>query len=202
LKHFALHGLQQGGPHTAKQTVHSCGASPEPLVADNVQEFFMTQDLVSITFSQEKLAAIDAAITQLETLLAELVSLTPDERRSLRRMGVVSEPFCRQTLVVMQQNPHVIPASVNLAGGVEDLTTLDALAPRLDRLQRLAERGNDTEAALGSDLMSLASEGYALLKVAGKSQGLDGLRKELSVRFRRKRAATEPKTDDKAEKDA
>ncbi len=162
----------------------------------------MTQDLVSLTFSQDQLSAIDAAITQLETLLAELVSLTPDERRSLRRMGTMSEPFCRQTLVVMQQNPQVIPASVNLAGGVEDLATLDALAPRLDRLQRLAERGDDTESALGSDLMSLASEGYALLKVAGKSQGLDGLRKELSVRFRRKRAAAEPKADDKAGKDA
>lgn len=150
----------------------------------------MTQDLVSLALSAEQLAAIDSAIGQLEASLAGLVSLTPQERRSLRRMGAVSEPFCRQTLVVMQQNPQVIPASVDVAGGVQDLATLDALSPRLDRLQRLAERGDDTEIALGSDLVSLAHEGYALLKVAGKSQGLDGLRKELSARFRRKRAAS------------
>lgn len=149
----------------------------------------MTQNVVSLTITPEQLAAVDAAIEQLEANLVGLISLTQQERRTLRRMGIVSEPFCRQTLVVMQQNPHVIPASVDVAGGAQDLATLDVLSPRLDRLQRLAERGDDTEIALGSDLVSLAHEGYALLKVAGKSQGLDGLRKELSVRFRRKRAA-------------
>lgn len=149
----------------------------------------MTQNVVSLTITPEQLAAVDAAIEQLEANLTGLIALTPQERRTLRRMGQVSEPFCRQTLIVMQQNPQVIPASVDLAGGVQDLATLDALSPRLDRLQRLAERGSDTETALGSDLVSLAHEGYALLRIAGKSQGLDGLRKELSARFRRKRAA-------------
>lgn len=31
--------------------------------------------------------------------------------------------------------------------------------------------------------MAFALEGYALLKVAGRNQGLEGLRKELSARF-------------------
>lgn len=160
----------------------------------------MTQDVVSLAFTTEQLAAIDAAMDQLEANFIGLIALTPAERRTLQRMGPVSEPFCRQTLVVMQQNPHVIPASVNLAGGVQDLATLDLLAPRLDRLQRLAERGDDTEIALGSDIRSLAHEGFALLKIAGKGQGLDGLRKELSVRFKRKRAGAveEPEAEGEA----
>ena len=60
---------------------------------------------------------------------------------------------------------------------------LDRLRPRMQRLQRLAERGADSETALGSDIMRCALDGYALLKVAGRNQGLEGLRKELGTRF-------------------
>jgi hypothetical protein len=153
----------------------------------------MSQDLVSLVFTEAELAEIDAALTTLETRFAGLIALTPDERRSLRRMGTISEPFCRRTLLGMQQNPQLIPPNIDLAGGMQDLATLDALAPRLARLQRLNERADDTEAALGSDIMVLCTDGYRLLDIAGKAQGLDGLRSELSVRFRRKRAKkTEP----------
>jgi hypothetical protein len=57
------------------------------------------------------------------------------------------------------------------------------LRPRLQRLLRLTERASDTEIALGSDVMNAALQGYALLRVAGKNQGLEGLRKELGSRF-------------------
>jgi hypothetical protein len=50
-------------------------------------------------------------------------------------------------------------------------------------LQQLTERASDTEVALGSDVMNCALQGYALLKVSGKNQGLEGLRKELGARF-------------------
>lgn len=44
--------------------------------------------------------------------------------------------------------------------------------------------------AMGSDLMTNALQGYAVLKVAGKGQGLDEMRKMLSARFARKTAST------------
>ena len=40
--------------------------------------------------------------------------------------------------------------------------------------------------ALGSDLMTASLEGYAVLKVAGKGAGLDGMRQMLSERFARR----------------
>jgi len=49
-----------------------------------------------------------------------------------------------------------------------------------------------TDMALGSDMMSSAVESYVLLKVAGKSARLDGLRKQLAVRFKSKRSKAEP----------
>jgi len=38
----------------------------------------------------------------------------------------------------------------------------------------------------GSDVMSAALEGYALLKVSGKGAGLDALKHGMSARFTRK----------------
>jgi hypothetical protein len=69
-----------------------------------------------------------------------------------------------------------------------------AEAPRARTVlvMRLYQRMLATEMALGSDIMSNSVEGYQLLKLAGKSGGRDSLRKQLSVRFKSKRARVEP----------
>lgn len=143
----------------------------------------MSQNLLSLTLTDEQLRAVDDALTALEASLTSLISLTPEQRRALNRMGPKSENFCRQTMTVLEQNPQVLPPSVNLQEAKADLAALEKLRPRLARLQRLTERADDTHDALGSDIMSFSLEGYALLRVAGKNQGLDGLRRELSARF-------------------
>lgn len=143
----------------------------------------MSQNLVSLTLTDAQLSAIDQALFDLELQLTELIALDVDKRRSLARMGDKSETFCRQALNVLAHNPQIVPPSLKLADGQADLAALDRLRPRLQRLQRLTERASDTEIALGSDVMNVALQGYALLKVSGKNQGLEGLRKELGARF-------------------
>ncbi len=143
----------------------------------------MSQNLISLQLSDDNLAAIDTALTTLETNFAGLLSLQPDQRRNLYKMGDKSEAFCRQTLAVLGQNPQIIPPSLGLADAQADVVALDRLRPRLVRIKQLLERAEDSEMALGSDIISVALEGYGLLKVSGKGQGLDGQRKELSARF-------------------
>jgi hypothetical protein len=143
----------------------------------------MSQNLLSLTLTDAQIADIDAALSTLEKAFSGLISLTQDQRRGLTKMGPKSEAFCRQALTVLAENPQVIPPSVDLKEAQADLAALDRLRPRLARLQRLTERAEDTDVALGSDVMALSLEGYALLKVAGRNQGLEGLRKELSARF-------------------
>lgn len=143
----------------------------------------MPQNLITLTLTDEQLAATDNAITLLEQALVGLIALHGNQRKGIPRMGAKSEQFCRQTLGVMCQNPHIIPSSFGLPEGVAKLTTLDRLRPRLQRLQQLIERAEDSETALGSDIMALCLDGYGLLKVAGRNQGLEALRKSLSGRF-------------------
>ncbi|MHB8912370.1 MAG: hypothetical protein ACYC42_06930 [Lysobacter sp.] len=137
----------------------------------------MSQNLISLSLSAEDLLVIDEALSILELRLRGLLSLQADERRSLAKMGDKSEAFCRQTLTVLVQNPQVVPPSLNVSEATDDLRAIDTLRPRLARLKRLTERAEDSEMALGSDVMMAALEGYALLKVSGRNQGLEGLRR-------------------------
>ena len=155
-------------------------------------EPFVSQNRLSLTLSQAQLSAIDDALSALEAQLSGLTSLSADERRGLMKMGSKSEAFCRQTLGLLAQNPQIVPPSVHLAEGLADLAALDQLRPRMIRLQRLLERAEDSETALGSDVMMLALEGYALLKVSGRNQGLDGLRRDLGTRFAKSARGEEP----------
>jgi hypothetical protein len=149
----------------------------------------MSQNLVDIDLTADALTAIDNALAALEAGLATLVALTPDQRQQLVKMGDKSEAFCRQAGHVFAQNPGILPGSFDLPAYQRDIATLDALRPRLLRLGKLHQRGQDTEMAIGSDLMTNALQGYAFLKVAGKGQGLDEMRKMLSARFARGKAA-------------
>lgn len=145
----------------------------------------MPQNLVSLTLTDNQLESVDQSLGNIEVQLNGLVALNSEQRRSLARMGEKSESFCRRTLSLLEQNPQVVPPSVALAEALADLAALDRLRPRLQRLKRLFERAMDTEIALGSDVMSAALQGYTLLKVAGRNQGLEALRKELGTRFTR-----------------
>lgn len=78
---------------------------------------------------------------------------------------------------------------MDVADAVNDLKTLDQLRPRAIRLSRLMSRLSDTDFALGSDVMHTATQGYALLKVVGRAQGLEEIRKDLGARFVKRRRA-------------
>lgn len=149
----------------------------------------MSQNLIDLELSPEALTAIDAALTTLETHLSPLRGLDPESRRGLTKMGDKSEAFCRRAVVAFAQNTEVLPRNFDQPSYLRDLAALDSLRPRLQRLSRVQEMMEDTEMALGSDLMTRSLEGYAVLKVAGKGTGLDGLRQMLSARFNRGRRA-------------
>ena len=143
----------------------------------------MTQNLVTLNLTDAQLTAVDAALTELETQLGALIALPAPTKKALNKMGSKSESFCRQTLRVLEQNPQMVPANVPLANALAGLTALEQLRPRMVRLSRLSERASDTDIAIGSDVMDVALQGYGLLKLTGRTEGLEPLRRELGVRF-------------------
>lgn len=152
----------------------------------------MSQNLISFSVSPADFEAIVGAIDQLEKKLTGLVELSVDQRRSLAKMGDKSEAFCRQTLIVLAQNRQLIPPELDLAQAEEDMRTLDQLRPLFARLRQLVAKADNTEMALGSDILSAALEGYALARVFGKGVGLDALREAMSTRLSRKHKSSKP----------
>jgi len=152
----------------------------------------MTQNLVTLNLTDAQITAVNTALTELETQLAGLISLSTPTKRAAQKMGPKSEAFCRQTLRVLGENPQIVPPNASLADAQGDLTALDALRPIMVRLSRLSDRAMDTETALGSDVMAFALRGYSLLKLTGRSEGLEPLRQQLSSRFAKTARQTPP----------
>ena len=152
----------------------------------------MSQNVISMSMTTEQLAETDAALATLERTLSGLVGLTGEQRQRLTKMGDKSEAFCRRALDVLGENPGVLAGNFDLAEVRRDLAMFDVLRPRLVRLERLFEKANDSQMALGSDVMSAALEGYAFLKIAGKGEGLESLRRTLSARFNRSTSTPTP----------
>ena len=147
----------------------------------------MSQNLVSLDYTDEQIAAAMAGLQQIEAALPGLIAMESGDRRGMMLLGPVSQPFARQTLRVLEQNPGIVPPSLNVAEARVDLATFDKLTPVLERLQSLTTRVDDTLAALGSDVMDVALDGYNQIKLSGGAHGLDELRRELSGRFAKTR---------------
>ena len=145
----------------------------------------MTQNIASLDLTDAQFEAVDAALSQLESQLAGLIALPSLQKQSMRKMGEKSEAFCRQAMRLLEQSPELMPANVVAARPVEDLAMIDKLRPRVLRLARLTERANDTDMALGSDVMTASLQVYGQLKLTGHGEGLQALRRDLGQRFAR-----------------
>ena len=152
----------------------------------------------AVRFTPEDLAAIDAALVQLEQRFARLVALDARQRRRLYKMGNKTEKFCRETLNVLDKNRQLAPPAMDLNGALSALRTIDELRPRSKQILKLAERMRDTELALGSDVATAARQGYNSLGEFGDRHGLEGMRQALSARFKRRSAANDDSREEGA----
>ena len=89
----------------------------------------MSQNLVSITITQEQQTTSLALVKQVSETLAGTVTLDPDERRALTLMGAGSDRFVRIVLLALQQNPDIVPRNldVSLLTGVITTTTDESI---------------------------------------------------------------------------
>lgn len=151
------------------------------------------KNLITLAITDGQASNMDNAITAMETETRDFIALTTLELRRLRKLGEKSESFARQALHVVSQNPQMIPENIPVADALNDLKVLDILRPRLARLTRLVERANHTYAALGHDILTVALQAYGLLKLTGKSEGMEGLRRDLAGLFNRSKS--QPKAE-------
>lgn len=154
----------------------------------------MPQNLISLDITPDAIAKVDEAIETLEAFTASFITLTAQQKKDLFKMGDKSVLFCQQTEMVLAQNLDVLPPTFDFEEMKTDLADHTALEPRILRIREVLNKMEDTQMALGSDVMVAASEGYSLMKLFGKAEGLTELQQAMRVR----RPGRPPKDDNAA----
>ncbi len=146
----------------------------------------MPENRVSATLSEADLQAVLAAINTIRTKLPFLIDLSPEERRSLLKMGDKSRGFVSQALTVAEQNEDILPRSFDVAEMRKDVDLLTALTPIMAALSQLSELVEDTHMEVGSEAYASALLVYQFARAAGKGAALDSALDGLAQRFARK----------------
>lgn len=147
------------------------------------------QNRITATLTEADRQAVLDAFQVITSKLPFLISLSPEERRELPKMGDKSVAFVRKSVELAQGGSAYLPGAFDAAEFRADLTLYDALLPILQQAMMLQEKVEDTMTLLGSDLYVAALDHYAAAKRNGTTGGLDELMSVLGRRFTRRPAA-------------
>lgn len=128
---------------------------------------------------QQHLDAIKAA------LAPYLLSLTPEQRRTLPRMADKTVAFVQKATAYAATNPAFVPAFVELSALQQDAAGVAALTPLRQQLEQLALDLDSTVMVAGSEAYTSALTIYANIKFMAKNRqpGAQAAYDDLAVRF-------------------
>ncbi len=155
----------------------------------------MSQNLATIQLTVAEITALKGALQTIRTTLGDrAVSLTPDQRKTLVKMGDNTRVFCQQAVTGLQQNIGSLPPDLDVPGLVQDFADYAALEPIFAEYEAVGELLDDTLKALSSDVMTNSIIGVTFLKALNKiNPALDSLLGSLkTVRRRKAVKATRP----------
>jgi hypothetical protein len=146
------------------------------------------EDKHSIPVPPEVLAQAQANIDATLALLAPyLLSLTPEERRDLPKMGDKTLSFVEKAQDYVHQYPTLCPPYLNLTGFDTDMTDATGLRKVHIAAKQLSDNIDDTAMIAGSEAYQAALIFYSAVKAAA-AQNIPGAKQvydDLKARFPR-----------------
>ncbi len=110
-------------------------------------------NLISVIFTAEELAAMDSTLETLENIMnGKAVNLTPKQRQQYGRVAYEKEIWVEKVFSYMNQYPASVPPYINMAEHTIDMEAHRALNPRIDRLTGILQGMSDTNLLLGYDI--------------------------------------------------
>lgn len=140
---------------------------------------------VSFTISPEAMAKINEGLHLIADNLPKLITLTPDQRHTIPKMGDKTVSFVTKSLEYARQNPNIVPAYLNIGEYAKDVEAVNQLFQIMAPLQKLNEQFDDTALLASSEAYAAALAFYTALKAAivvGET-GLKNVYDDLSTRF-------------------
>lgn len=152
----------------------------------------MPENRVSAELSEADRKAVLDAIETIRTKLSFLIDLSPEQRRSLPKMGDRSRAFVAKALAIARHNSDFLPRSFSVEEFERDVALAEALLPIMVSLTRLQEQVTDTYTEVGSEAYSASLVVYQYGRNSGDGQSLEDLLDDMGQRFARK--SHSPKT--------
>jgi hypothetical protein len=152
----------------------------------------MDTNRISATFTLTEQQAVLAAIAIIYEKLSFLVGLTPEQRRSLCRMGDKTRAFVDKAVELATQNTELMPRCLDIDEMRRDLELVESLYPVLLSITQLQELIEDTYLLAGSEAYAAARMAYNSARANGRNAGLNATVDQMGRRFERKSRKTQP----------
>jgi hypothetical protein len=156
----------------------------------------MPDNRVSAALGEADRQAVLAAIETIRQKMPFLIALTPEQRRSLPKMGDRSRAFVGKALNIAQPNSDFLPRSFSVEEMARDVALAEALQPVMVALTRLQEQVLDTYTEVGSEAYTAALVVYQSARNSGGGEALEALLDDMGQRFARKSKGAKPPAPD------
>ena len=131
---------------------------------------------------------VQTSIQTIKAKLFFLISLNAEERKKLRKMGARRLAYVQDVYNAAVNNSGAIPSGFNVSEYAKDVQLMKDLTDIISWLMPVYEAIQDTDLALGNELMKQSDEAYGYLKNAAKknsSQALTTTVKQISDQLKR-----------------
>ena len=156
------------------------------------------EDRFSFHLSDEESAQIEGAIQTLATVLEpKLLTLTPDERKELPKMGDKTVAFVEKAVEYGEEYPQYIPDFIDVPEAKADFDAVKDIRNYFNQILRLSTEMEDSMLIAGSEAYSSALSIYKVLKNAASmgQPGAEQAAEELAKRFPRGKRKPDPSND-------
>jgi hypothetical protein len=156
-------------------------------------------NLISVVFTDEDIAKMDAAMSEIENVLkGKAVNLTPKQRQLYGRVANETEFWVDKVFDYMQQDPKLVPPYISMEEHTKDVVAHRLINPRIARLTGILQSLEDTNRLLGSDLYSNSLAYYRNLREAAKvnSVGASAKYSDLKQQFPRAKKSSASKEEE------
>ena len=139
-------------------------------VAPNPQPYkaMPESNRISATLAAAAITAINGALATIRTNMPFLLSLTPEERKMLPKLGDGRVALLEDALPLMVANPDLMPSYIEIAEVTKDGDLRSALDPIFNSIATLSQDVQDTETIVGSELYNAIRAFYLNCQEAAK----------------------------------
>ena len=153
----------------------------------------MAQNLISAQLSGEAIAEIQQHLEGIKAKLPFLLSLSAEEKAALLVLGNAYKPLVDKAGEAVEHYPQILSGTFNTNEFKQDFELLKAFETIVRQVRDLAITVEDTNTAIGSDLLSASFEVYGeFQKHEDSVPGLAALAEEMKAFFPKKRQKAAP----------